>query len=546
MSASTTVRSASFQALVDDFVRDQCRADPAMASFWGLTEWDHEVADLSADGFGKRDASNRRWLSTFEDADSAELTAEQRVDRELILARVGVAVANADYLDWRRSPDPYAWADGTFALFVHQARPEDEAVAAALDRLAKVPDLVAAARANLSAELAHPQILRRDLATIRGKAQFLRGELEDFVQDPARSEQLRRAAEPAARAFDELASHVEQLAQSAQGDFAYGVERYDNLLQIGEQLSFDTRSLREMGWREYRALDEQMSDVAERIGGSRDWKVVLTELQKQHAPDMQGMLDEYAATTERARRFVVDNDLMTLPAGEHCDVKRAPAFLSASAVASYFPAAPFLKGARGTFNVPFTPDDASADQVEDRLRGNSHFEIPATTVHEAYGGHHAHFVRMAGANPLRQFLQSTFFAEGWALYFEKVAFEHGFYRDDAEVLGWLSGRIMRAARIVVDTGLHLGEMSIDEAQEFLRTNVGVPDDVARLEAIRYAADPTQASAYLTGALSIERSRDQWMKEGRGSLREFNDAITDTGALPPGLAARAIGIAQAGG
>jgi uncharacterized protein (DUF885 family) len=539
VTADTAV-SASFKNLVDELVRDICRRDPGAASFCGLTEWDHEVADRSATAFERQDEQDRRWLSTFEQVEPAQLTAEERIDRELILARVGEAVANADYLGWRRSLSPYV-QDGVFELFVHRARPEPEAVAAAIDRLGHVPDAVAAGRANLSAELAHPRVLRRDLVTVRGEARFLREELPDFVTDPALRERLRRAAEPAAQAFDELAAHVSSLAAIAHGDLTFGERRYNNLLQIGEQLNFDVHSLRELGWSEYRALDAQMADVAERIDGSRDWKALQSELQNQHASDMPALLAEYTDATTRARRFVADRDLLTLPQGERCDVERAPAFLAASVVASYFPAAPFLKGSRGVFNVPFTTDGASAEETDDRLRSNPHHEIPATTVHEAYGGHHGHFVHMANANPLRQFLHSAYFAEGWALYFEKVAYEQGFYRSDDEVLGWLVGRIMRAARIIVDTSLHLGEMSIDDVAEFMRTKAGLPPAVARGEAERYAAFPTQASAYITGAIAIERSRDRWLAEGHGSLREFHDAITDSGCLPPGLAARAIGL-----
>lgn len=297
-----------------------------------------------------------------------------------------------------------------------------------------------------------------------------------------------------------------------------------------------------MGRREYAVLDVEMAAVAQRISGAREWKPLLASLQTQHAADMPALLQEYRDATARARQFIADRGLMTMPLGEHCAVEPAPAFLRAAiAVASYFPAAPFIPGTRGTFNVPFTRDHATRREIEDRLESNAHHQIPSVTAHEAYPGHHAHFVRITNATPLRQFLQSDCLVEGWGLYVEKLMGEQGFYRNDQELLGQLAGRILRAGRVVVDTSLHMGEMSIDQAADFMRERVGLPADVARSEAERYAAWPGQASSYMIGAIAIEGLRDRWLSEGHGSLCEFHDAITSSGALPLGLAARAIGL-----
>jgi uncharacterized protein (DUF885 family) len=130
------------------------------------------------------------------------------------------------------------------------------------------------------------------------------------------------------------------------------------------------------------------------------------------------------------------------------------------------------------------------------------------------------------------------------LYTEKMMYEHGFYEDDAEILGYLSGRLLRAGRIIVDTGLHSGEMSLEAAHEFVRDRIGLPDSVAKAEALRYAAWPTQASGYLAGALAIEAMAKEWTDSGKGNLKQFHDAITATGALPLGLAAQAIGLGDA--
>jgi uncharacterized protein (DUF885 family) len=210
-------------------------------------------------------------------------------------------------------------------------------------------------------------------------------------------------------------------------------------------------------------------------------------------------------------------------------------------VASYFPPASFGPASRGTFNVPFTPDGASAEEQEARLRSNSFFEIPGVTAHEAYPGHHLHFAASKDTNALRQVLHSTYMIEGWGLYVENMMGEQGYYTSPAVHLGQLSMRLFRAGRIVVDTSLHMGEMSPDEATEFMAQRCGFPVPTAHREVLRYCSYPTQASAYLTGALEIERMAAEWVGSGKGTLAAFHDALTRSGKLPLGVAARAIGL-----
>jgi uncharacterized protein (DUF885 family) len=102
-------------------------------------------------------------------------------------------------------------------------------------------------------------------------------------------------------------------------------------------------------------------------------------------------------------------------------------------------------------------------------------------------------------------------------------------------------RLFRAGRIVVDTSLHLGEMTIEEATTFMAERCGFPEPTAYREVLRYCSYPTQASSYLTGALEIERMAQSWMESGMGALSAFHDALTSSGKLPLGVAARAIGL-----
>jgi uncharacterized protein (DUF885 family) len=127
--------------------------------------------------------------------------------------------------------------------------------------------------------------------------------------------------------------------------------------------------------------------------------------------------------------------------------------------------------------------------------------------------------------------------------------ERGFFREPLHELYHLNATIFRAARIVVDTSLHLGEMSFDEAVRFMVTKAALPEPTARAEVGRYCWWPTQASAYLTGCLEILRMRDRYLAaRGAGAppaetdvsvLRDFHDRLTTSGSLPLGLAEEAL-------
>jgi uncharacterized protein (DUF885 family) len=252
------------------------------------------------------------------------------------------------------------------------------------------------------------------------------------------------------------------------------------------------------------------------------------------------MLKTYTDWTDRAREFLRERSLVTLPPGEECVVEPSPLFQRpVTAVASYNSPPPFSSSMRGHFFVPFPPDGASEQEIQQRLENNSYASIPTTSVHEAYPGHHWHLATAkSNPSPIRRTFRTPYFNEGWGLYAEHVMREQGFFTDPRQEMSQIEATLFRAARIIVDTSLHIGDMSFDEAVEFMRTKANLPAPTARAEVARYCAWPTQASAYLTGCLEILRVRDRYVTETGGSLREFHDRLASSGSLPVALAEQA--------
>jgi uncharacterized protein (DUF885 family) len=281
-----------------------------------------------------------------------------------------------------------------------------------------------------------------------------------------------------------------------------------------------------------------MRELAPQVpGGSADWRATMETLQDNHPPTLQAMRAEYEAETARARAFLADRELVTFAEGEQCRVVPAPAYQRPiMAVASYLQPPPLTRSRIGHFFVPYTLDDATEEQITQRLRTNARAQMPTISVHEAYPGHHWQLSWAAGTSPaVRAVHRSSYFAEGWALYAEGMMREQGYFADPAHELAHLDARIFRAARMMVDTALHSGDMDPEQAEEFMTTRASLSTGTAKAEVDRYCAWPTQAPSYLTGCLEIEQLRAQWP----GELRDFHDTLAGSGCLPLGLARRAI-------
>jgi uncharacterized protein (DUF885 family) len=293
-----------------------------------------------------------------------------------------------------------------------------------------------------------------------------------------------------------------------------------------------------------------MRDLATAIDGSGEWAAVLARANADHPVSEEEMRAGYEDWTARARRFLVDTGLVSLPDGERCLVEPSPVFQRPLlGVASYAAPPAFSESLLGHFFVPFAPDGTPDAEIQERLAANAWGKIPTTSVHEAYPGHHWHLVmRKRQPSRIRRVFGTPFFNEGWALYTERVMRERGFFTEPLQELYHLNATIFRAARIVVDTSLHMGEMTHDAAVAFMSTKTALPEATARAEVGRYCASPTQASAYLTGCLRILALRDRFLA-ARGvsapareapmlELRRFHDTLAVSGSLPLGLAERA--------
>ena len=172
------------------------------------------------------------------------------------------------------------------------------------------------------------------------------------------------------------------------------------------------------------------------------------------------------------------------------------------------------------------------------------WDMEVVAFHEAVPGHHLQLSRLqllTDLPALQRQRSLPVFSEGWGLYAEQLAEEMGLYADDRGLLGSISSSLMRAARLVVDTGIHFYGWSREQAVEYMVAHVPMPREFLAAEVDRYVVMPGQALAYLTGKLEILRLRES-ARSRLGpdfSLPAFHAAVLDHGSLPMPSLARSI-------
>jgi uncharacterized protein (DUF885 family) len=506
---------------------------PVHADGLGAPGHAHRLGDFGAAAFDSRVRDTTGWLARFE-------AEPDGIDRDLVIATLRGQLLMAGWPAWRRDPSLYLSPvfAGLLLPFLHRLRPEPELVDGVVARLAEVPEVLASCRENLDPELSAPRLVLRALGQAAAGPAFLRDSLPAEVSDPAQRARVEHAAAPAVTAFEETTGFLTDFAERATGDWRMGETLYSALLEQQELLGYGAGELHRRGVAAWDALDAQMRELAVRVpGGSSDWRATIEALMDDHPPTLQAMRAEYEAETARARAFLADRELVTFTDGEQCRVVPAPAFQRPIlAVASYLQPPALSRSRTGHFFVPYTPDGATEEQIIQRLRTNARAQLPSIAVHETYPGHHWQLSWAAEvAPPVRAVHRSNYFTEGWALYAEGMMREQGYYTDPAQELAHLDFRIFRAARIIVDTALHCGDMDPAQAEEFMTTRASLSPGTAQGEVDRYCAWPTQAPSYLTGCLEIEQLRAQWP----GPLRDFHDRLAGSGCLPLGLARQAL-------
>ena len=333
---------------------------------------------------------------------------------------------------------------------------------------------------------------------------------------------------PAVRRYrDFLADEYLQVArrETAVAALPNGADCYRAMVRSFTTLDVPAQEIHEIGLRQMDIIQTQMRTIAERSFGTSDVTALLERFRTDPQylfRTRQEIVDYAGAAIDRAK-IAMPRWFGRLP---QADVVIEPylEFEERSAPGASYET-PADDGSRpGRYRInTFEPERQTRVGIE------------STAFHEAIPGHHLQLAiaqERREAHPVTRFLGNSGFSEGWGLYAERLADEMGLFSSDLDRMGLLSNEALRAARMVVDPGLHVLGWTREQAIEYMLAHTAENRQAVENEVDRYIVWPGQATAYMLGNLEIRRLREQAERElgDRFDIREFHDQVLEDGTV----------------
>ena len=300
-----------------------------------------------------------------------------------------------------------------------------------------------------------------------------------------------------------------------------GSQLYDRFLHGNTSLSLSADEVHAIGVEQVRRIEEEFVATAGPLVGTTQISEIFQILREEpalHYTDAQELVADARAALDRAQRQA-PRWFATTP--------KAPCVaqeITAGALAFYSP--PSDDGSQpGTFF--FNVGDPSAWGT---------FQLQAIAYHEGVPGHHFQVSRALetdGLHPVHTKIFLPAYGEGWGLYTERLADEMGLYTTEWDRVGMLTADVMRACRLVVDTGLHALGWSRQQAIDYLLSHSPLAPQMAEPEVDRYIGMPGQATSYMIGRLEIDdiRAEAEAMAGDRFDIAGFHDVVLGHGSVP---------------
>ncbi len=529
---------ARFDRTVSRWFRDLLQIDPELATYVGVHDHDDRLADGGRDEVDREVAFHDDTVAEMERFDASELSPDRALDRDLILHESRLARFQlAERRAWAGTTNGAEHIGGAlFPIFTRDYAPLEQRLASIAARLEDAPRYLAATRRRAEAPVR--LWVEIDIESSEGFGQFL-----DSILAAARSEhvderlshRLQRAADELRRALHEHVAWLEnELLPRAHAEWRTGPEQFEELVRL-RALEANGDEILAVG-HEILATEKAARDaVSTEIDPGATASEVADIVKDDHPRTFPEALEAYRSAMARARSFVIEHDLASMPPQDVLRVIETPHYeRHLIPFAAYHDPPRFDPDPAGTYIV--TPP-----ATEEMWREHNYASISNTSVHEAYPGHHQ---QLAGAitNPslVRTLgLSAAEFVEGWAFYCERMMKEAGF--DDTPKHRYIqhTDAIWRAVRIIVDVQLHRGEIGLTDAVRFMVEQTGFEEAAAVAEVKRYTSTPTYQLSYLYGRHMIDRLRDR-VAQAMGpsfTLKFFHDTLIYGGTMPVSFAWR---------
>ena len=543
-------RRTALNEVFHDYWEDRLKHDPEFASIIGDKRYNDQTSDYSVQAYNDRLAREQKFLMRLAVIDPTGFTEQEKLSQELLIRKFEMDQEAAEFKEWEMPINQMGgiysdYPDLAAELSFTTVKDYDDWIA----RLRALPTAFAQVTENMSIGMEDgrmpPKYLLEkaleqvnELANQKPADSPLALPLKKFPASISADDEQRIKTE-----MLDVITKVDLPAYVRLGRFlkvSYvpagrtnpgidslpdGKRYYQFLIKRTTTTDLTADQIHQIGLEEVKKDETAMLAIAQKLGFKdlQSFRASLKTNPKLHPVSAAALLDTYRGYLKpmQAKLPELFGKLPKAP----FEVVPVPAYAEKTAPPAYY--------------EPGTPDGSRPGRLfidtYDATQRNL-YDAEAIAYHEGIPGHHlqisiAH--ELTGLPQFRRYDNYTAYAEGWALYAERLGKDVGFYQDPYSDYGRLEADIWRAIRLVVDTGVHSEGWTRDQMVQYFRDHSNIDEPSIQAEVDRYIAWPSQALAYKIGQLEILELRDRAQKAlgPKFDIRAFHDEVLDSGALP---------------
>lgn len=540
-----SARLAAQNALFDQQYETDLRNFPERATTFGDYRFNDKLNDYSLEAIARRHKTDEDFLSRIQAIPTTGFSDQDQLSHDLLIRVLQQRIADYNLKEFEM---PINQQNGihTNLADLPQAVPLDSVkhYEDYISRLHQIPRAFSQVTEVLKAGM------KDKLMPVRFLAEKIPGQCEGIIKaDPflrptqkypasiSSADQARLTREITEAVNTDVLPAYKKFADFIRTDYAPqgrttlaitsladGQKRYENDIYGRTTTHMSPEEIHQLGLREVDRIQAEMTAIAKKEGFADldSFRASLKTNPKYIPTSSEQILDDFRHYISQMQAKLPD--LFTLLPKSPVTVEAIPEF-NAAAATHYMIGTP--DGKRPGRVVVATSDFAHRTLINDE----------AVAYHEGVPGHHMQLSVQQQLEGLPKFrvhgLGFNAYVEGWALYAEQLGKEVGFYHDPVSDYGRLASELLRAVRLVVDTGIHAKGWSRDQVVEFFRQSGAVDEPTIQSETDRYISWPAQALSYKLGQLKIRELRDRAQKElgPKFDIRKFHDEMLDGGTLP---------------
>jgi prolyl oligopeptidase len=519
---------------------------PVWATLDGLHQYDDQWPDLSPEGQAKWQKALHRFDRQLKQINLNELSPESRVSAQVFaesLERDFAMYDSKSYLyDANHMNGLHVWLADTISYFPVETETDVHNFIARLNGLPRyLGGQIETWSLGLKQGYAAPRFsilisieqVKTALNSLLARKSTFHTAIAKIKSPSKRWEALQALNFKVIPAYRNLLDFFEKrylpkTRDSADGIWSqpHGDEIYKALIEYHTTLKFTADELNAIGEAEIARGNAEILKIAQRLGLSGSVSDVLNQIKSDPRNFFTSREEIFKAAQEKLQmaEAMIPQVITKIPPARY-EVRAIHPTQEESAAEGYA-GAPDLNFTRpGVFYI-------NTYKPESRPR----FGLASLAAHEAIPGHVLQFSVAAAAPSLPKFrtlLYTTAYTEGWAHYCEYLMYELGYYKTDLEILGMWADQNWRAARLVVDTGIHARHWTREQAVAYMLVNTGASELNVCAEVDRYFVWPGQALGYKVGQMEILKLR-AWAHDQLGNkfnIREFHDLVLSNGDVP---------------